>query len=69
MGELHRAKTIGSHFDFEINKSKSKFSCAGYPLKFMMYQFNKFSGPEEELLIPPGIMLPWQLATSLSLYI
>ena len=48
MGVLHRAK---ANFDFEINRIKLKFFCAGYPLRFMMYQFNKFSVPEEELLI------------------
>ena len=55
MGELHRAKAIASVFDFEMNRIKSKFSCSGLSLRFMMYQFNKFAVPEEELLIPPGI--------------
>ena len=54
MGELHRAKGIGSDFDSEMKRIKSKFSYASYSNRFMMYQFNKFAVPREKLLISPG---------------
>ena len=56
MGELHKAKAIGFDFDFEMKRIKFKFFYAGYPFKFMMYQFNKFAVPREKLLIPPGFL-------------
>ena len=37
-----------------MKRIKSKFSYSGYPLRFMMYQFKKFSVPRKELLIPQG---------------
>ena len=42
-GELHRAKQIASNFQNEINKIRTKYKNAGYPLKFINSVISSFN--------------------------
>ena len=52
LGELHRAKIIGSNFNYEISKIFKKFIRAGYSSEFISNQIEKFMSFKNDFLIP-----------------
>ena len=52
LGELHRAKIIGSDFNYEVSKIFKKFIRAGYSSKFISNQLEKFMFSKNDFLIP-----------------
>ena len=51
-GDLHRSWRISSNFYHEKSQIRSKFSSAGYPMRFVNSVINDFENKEHDPMIP-----------------